>query len=403
MIRSESIRMIREKSLEGKSPYTISKEMGISKNTVKKYLDPNAEIKPRYPKRASKLDPFKPMIHEYLEDGVFNCEVIMERIVEAGYEGKISILKEYVRPFRPPKKVPAVRRYETEPGRQAQMDWGICAYDDGQRMHKVPAFMIILGKSRTRYVEFTKRCDLFSLQRCILNALEYFGGVPETILTDNMKTVVERREAGKPIWNAAFLDFANDMGFVPNACRVRRPQTKGKVERLVQYVKGNFIPGRTFKDLSDLNRQALQWCDRINSKENRSTGKSAFDLLHEEPLHALPDPLLRDRYRYESRIVSKDGFVSYDGVRYGVPWEYSGRILTVRALNGKIEIFNGIDLVAAHKLEPHSGRIVFLEGQYKGLAEKNGIIIPTAAHLEERPVEIRPLSFYEDLLEVSNG
>ena len=113
MIRSESIRMIREKSLEGKSPYTISKEMGISKNTVKKYLDPNAEIKPRYPKRASKLDPFKPMIHEYLEDGVFNCEVIMERIVEAGYEGKISILKEYVRPFRPPKKVPAVRRYET--------------------------------------------------------------------------------------------------------------------------------------------------------------------------------------------------------------------------------------------------------------------------------------------------
>ena len=175
------------------------------------------------------------------------------------------------------------------------------------------------------------------------------------------------------------------------------------VEWLVQYVKGNFIPGRTFTDLSDLNRQALQWCDRINSKENRSTGKSAFDLLHEEPLHPLPDPLLRDRYRYESRIVSNDGFISYDGVRYGVPWEYSGRILTVRAINGKIEIFNGIDLVAAHKLDPHSVRTVFLEGQYKGLAEKNGIIIPAAAHLEERSVEIRPLSFYEDLLEVSNG
>ncbi|MDD5986579.1 MAG: IS21 family transposase [Eubacteriales bacterium] len=403
MIRSESIAMIREKSLEGKSAYAISKEMGISKNTVRKYLDVDAPAKPRYSKRASKLDPFKSMINAYLEDGIFNCEVIMERIVEAGYDGKISILKDYVRPFRPPKSIPAVKRYETEPGKQAQMDWGICSYDDGRQMHKVPAFMIVLGNSRTKYVEFTKRCDLFSLQHCILNALEYFEGVPQTILTDNMKTVVNHREAGKPIWNSAFLDFANDMGFVPKACRVRRPQTKGKVERLVRYVKENFISGRIFTDIADLNRQTLQWCDRINERTNGSTGKSAFDLLREEPLLPLPNTTLRARYRYESRRVSRDGFISYDGVRYGVPWEYSGRQLTVRAVSGKIEIFNGIDRVATHKIEPQSGSIIFLEGQYRGLAEKNGVVFPTLAHLVENPVETRSLSFYDKLMEVSNG
>lgn len=395
--------MIREKSLKGKSAYAISKEMGISKNTVRKYLDVNAPTKPRYPKRASKLDPFKPMIHACLEEGIFNCELIMERIAAAGYDGKISILKDYVRPFRPPKTIPAVKRYETEPGKQAQMDWGICSYDDGQRVHKVPVFVIILGNSRTKYVEFTRRCDLFSLQHCILDALEYFGGVPETILTDNMKTVVDHREAGKPIWNPAFLDFANDMGFVPKACRVRRPQTKGKVERLVRYVKENFIPGRTFTDIADLNRQALQWCDRINERANGSTGRSAFDLLREESLLPLPNTALRARYRYESRRVSRDGFISYDGVRYGVPWEYSGRQLTVRAMSGKIEIFNGINRVAVHEIEPQSGSVIFLEGQYRGLAEKKGIVFPAAAHLVEDPVEIRSLSFYDKLLEVSNG
>ncbi|PMZ49137.1 IS21 family transposase, partial [Pseudomonas sp. FW306-2-11AC] len=90
----------------------------------------------------------------------------------------------------------------------------------------------------------------------MLNAFLYFGGVPKEVLTDNMKTVVAGREAGKVIWNAQFADFAVEMGFVPKVCRVRMPQTKGKVERLVRYVKENFFPGRSFTDLEDLNQQA---------------------------------------------------------------------------------------------------------------------------------------------------
>lgn len=404
MIRSESITMIREKALEGKSAYMISKELGFSKNTVKKYMDTSQNIKPTYPTRASKLDPFKEYIHELMAAGIFNCVVIMERITEKGYDGGISILKDYVKPFRPAKKSPAVQRYETPPGKQAQMDWGICHYvDDMGHEHKVPAFIMILGNSRMKYVEFTKRCDLFSLQRCILDAFEYFEGVPETILTDNMKTVILGRESGKPVWHPGFLDFANDIGFVPKVCKVRKPQTKGKVERLVHYVKDNFMPGRVFSDIHDLNRQAISWCDKVNAKISSSTRYTPIELLPDEHLKGLPDTKVCDRYRFETRLVSRDGFVSYDGVRYGVPWQYSGKYVTVRAIKDKLEIFDGLMLIASHDIEPHSGRILFLDGQYRGLAEKNGLTFFTGARMHTETVEIRPLSIYEELLEVSNG
>lgn len=404
MIRSESITMIREKALEGKSAYMIGKELGFSKNTVKKYMDISQNTKPSYPARASKLDPFKDYIHELMAAGIFNCVVIMERISEKGYEGGISILKDYVKPFRPTKKSPAVLRYETPPGKQAQMDWGICHYvDDMGHEHKVPAFIMILGSSRMKYVEFTKRCDLFSLQRCILNACEYFGGVADVILTDNMKTVILGRESGKPVWHPGFLDFANDIGFVPKVCKVRKPQTKGKVERLVHYVKDNFIPGRVFSDIHDLNRQAIIWCDKVNSKVSSSTGYTPIELLASEKLKELPDAMICERYKFESRLVSRDGFVSYDGVRYGVPWQYSGKQVTVRAVKNKLEIFDGIMLIANHDIEAHSGRTLFLEGQYRGLAEKNGLTFFSGAHMHSETVESRPLSIYEELLEVSNG
>ena len=404
MIRSESITMIREKAQEGKTAYAIGKELGISKNTAKKYMEMGSTEPAKYPSRGSKLDPYKPEIHRLMAAGVFNCVVLMEKISELGYDGKISILKDYVRPFRPSKQIPATRRYETKPGYQSQMDWGICWYiDENGVEHKVPAFAMILGYSRMRYVEFTKRCDLFSLERCILNAFEYFGGVSETVLTDNMKTVIVGRESGKPIWNAGFLDFSNDLGFVPKVCKVRRPKTKGKVERLIDYVKDNFMPGRTFTDIEDLNRQAIAWCDKVNSKPSSTTGKTAFQALLEEPLCELPDSRITDRYRYESRLVSKDGFVSYDGVQYGVPWEYSGKRVTVRAKSGKLEVFDGLQVIATHEVEATSGRIIFLEGQYQGLAEKHGLTFFPAARQTKIEVEKRSLTVYEGLLEVQNG
>jgi transposase len=408
MIRSGLINMIREKAQKGKSAYAIGKELGISKNTAKKYMNqPRAEHGLKGRKKPSKLDPFKPEIHEMLKSGIFNCVVIHERLQDKGYTGGITIIKDYVKPFRPAKSAPAVRRYETLPGKQAQMDWGISCYiDEMGHVHKTPVFTMIMSHSRAKYVEFTKRCDLYSLLRCMVNAFEYYGGVPEIVLTDRMKTVIHGMEAGKPIWNSRFEDFAADMGFVPKVCRARRPQTKGKVERLVDYVKDNFLPGRQFKDLHDLNTQALEWCKKVDSKTHGTTGKIPLEALSREPLLPLPDKSFRDTYRWETRKVTREGFVSYDGAKYGVPWQYSGREVRVRICGDFFEAYYGEVRVARHKVEHTSGRIVWLKGQYQSLAEKGGIAVPLpfARKKETEAVEIRPLSVYDALAGViSNG
>ena len=405
MLRSGTILMIREKAQDGKSAYAIGKELGLSKNTARKYIA-CAESPPPKIDRFSKLDAYKPQLHALMNQGIFNCVVLLERLQATGYNGGITILKEYVHPYRPAKALPAVRRYETPAGRQAQMDWGICHYTDSSgALHKVPAFVMILGKSRVKYVEFTSRCDLNSLERCIVNAFSYFGGIPETVLTDNMKTVVTGREAGKPIWNTRFADFAAELGFVPKVCRIRSPQTKGKVERLVRYVKDNFLPGRQFEDLADLNRQALSWCRQADGKIHHTTGKIPLQELGKENLHDLPPQETLDKYRWETRIVTRDGMVSFDGVRYGVPWQYSGKEVRVRLCAGYLEIYYGEVMLAKHKAQYRSGNVVFLRGQYSGLAESNGIPIPfPCARKQDGAVEVRMLSVYDQLLGgVSHG
>lgn len=406
MIRSGLILMIREKANDGKSNYAIGNELGISKNTARKYRE--VQVQPEVQtKTSSKLDVFKEEVHLMMSQGIFNCVVMLERLREKGYTGGMSILKDYVHPFRPAKSVPSVPRYESLPGKQAQMDWGICNYiDDKGEIHKVPAFVMILGCSRVKYVEFTKRCDLYSMERCMIHAFEYFGGVPEIVLTDNMKTVVDHREARQTVWNSKFADFASDMGFVPKVCRVRRPQTKGKVERLVQYVKNNFLPGRTFTGLDDLNLQALEWCKKADRKVHGTTGKIPLEELSNETLRSLPEKASRDKYRWEIRKVTKDGFASFDGARYGIPWQYAGRELRVRVCGDTFEAYDGEVRIAAHKVEYASGRIVWLKGQYQGLAEHDGLPMaaPFARQSNNVSVEIRSLDIYDQVTGVaSNG
>jgi len=401
MIGSGLIMIIRDEARKGKSAYQIAKENGISKNTVKKYLQ-NEGLPGKTHRRSSLLDPFKPQINQMMADGLFNCAVILDSLWAEGYSGGKTIIKDYVQPFRPPKSIPAVPRYETPPGKQDQMDWGICQYLDlDGEIHKAPAFVMILSHSRAKYVEFTKRCDLKSLDRCILNALEYFGGVPDVVLTDNMKTVVLRHEAGKTIFLPASESFCADMGFLPKTCQVRRPQTKGKVERLVRYFKENFLPGRRFTNLFDLNAQALQWCHHVDSKKHSTTGRIPLQMLAEENLNLLPPSEIRDRYRWETRKVSKDGFVSFDGHLYGINWRYSGRDAQVRLYHSYVQIY--VDNVPVTDVPLTDVKEYYIPQvqQYNGLAAKNGVAWnPAVAIRTEKNVSERPLKTYDRLIEV---
>ena len=370
--------MVREQiQMQGKSISQVARDLKMSRNTVKKYLREGEKEDRRVgQKRSSKLDRYRKDIDELLKNGVYNAETIYDRLVEKGYDGKKTILKDYLKPLRPVsiKDGAAVRRYETKPGRQAQMDWGICKYTDPHgQIRKVACFVMILGYSRMRYIEFCTRCDLTSLLRCCVYAFEYFGGVPDVVLTDHMKTVITKMDHGEALWQSKFEHFATELGFIPKVCRIRRPQTKGKVERLVQYVKGNFMPGREFTDLDDLNAQARHWMQIVNGKMHGTTGEIPFKELATEALKRLPPDNRHDAYTWEYRKVSLDSFVSYDGVRYGVNWRYSGQVLGVKVMEDRLFLTTlDAEVIQIHPVSRKRRAHIYAQNQYEGLLLHEG-------------------------------
>ena len=138
----------------------------------------------------------------------------------------------------------AVYRYETKPGHQAQVDWGECGetFLDGEN-RKLYCFSMILGYSRMRYAEFTLSQDVHTLIRCHINAFQYFGGVPEEILYDNMKTVIIRKFflSKDSKWNQIFSDFSRHYGFILRTCKPYTPKTKGKIENTIRIHQTGFL------------------------------------------------------------------------------------------------------------------------------------------------------------------
>jgi len=194
MIRSRTVNKIHELAIQGKSIQDISIELGIARNTVRKYLrHPELAAMPHpRPNRRSKLDPFKEQVKKWIdEDHCYNCEAMLPRLLIMGYTGSLSVLKAFVHPLRPPSggHYPVIR-YETKPAEQVQFDWGEFKYEQEGTPRKLYGFTAILSYSRMRFVTFVKRCDAPTLIRCLMEAFEYFGGLPKATLTDRMKSVL---------------------------------------------------------------------------------------------------------------------------------------------------------------------------------------------------------------------
>jgi transposase len=228
MLRSQTVLTIHDLYTQGKNVQEIAQELEISRTTVRKYLThPEAVIPKPRPPRPSKLDAYKEQIKKWvMEDHCTNCEVIFERLQKMGYTSRISILKEYVQPLRPAAAGHApVQRYETQPGEQVQFDWGEFVYEHEGKTHKFYGFTAVLGYSRMRFVTFVKRCDTPTLIRCLMEAFEYFGGLPKVALTDRMKSVLLEMVENKPRWNPRFADFMVSIGVTARVCKPYTPQT----------------------------------------------------------------------------------------------------------------------------------------------------------------------------------
>jgi len=370
MLRSYSVHTIRDLAAQGQSIRAIAEQTGIARNTVRKYLRGSPDAAPR-PRRTSKLDPFKDQIRRWVhEDHLLNCATMLERLQPMGYTGASSILKAFVAPLRPPRRGRRpVQRYETKPGEQLQLDWGEFLFERDNRIHKLYGFTAVLSYSRMRFVCFMKRSDAPSLIRCVMQAVAYFDGLPQHMLADRMKSVLLQMDGATPQWHPRWSDFLAAIGVTPRVCRAYAPQTKGKVERTIGVVKTSFWPGVRFTDLDDLNRQALAWCDRRNQVVHATTRAKPVDRWVEEGLRPLPHGYAWERFALEERKVTIDGFVSFDGVWYGVPAsaQLTGRVVQVGVQRQTVTIWAHGAVVAQHAVRSVSGTQVIHPQQFAGV------------------------------------
>jgi len=295
MISKEEFMKIKVLAKQGMSQRTIAKQLGISRNTVKKYLKGDFD-QPHYATRKSgisKLTAFKPYLHSRLAQAApvhLSAVVLLREIKAQGYTGKISLLRQYLHQYRGRVEPQVIVRFETEAGKQMQVDWG------QMRGGKNPlhAFVAVLGYSRALFVAITDNMRYETLEDCHRKAFDYFQGVPQQIWYDNMKTVVIERDAygdGQHRLNQSFYQFSKEIGFIPKLCKPYRPQTKGKVERMVRYVRDNFYRPLATKlsalelalDVTTANVEVMNWLNTVANQRIHDTIKvKPADRLKEE-------------------------------------------------------------------------------------------------------------------------
>jgi transposase len=284
------------------------------------------------------------------EDPEVKAPVLLQRIEKEGFDGKITILRDYLRDLRGQQRfaIPFIR-FESPPGKQMQIDWGhfgSLAY--GDTMRKLYALAVIECYSRAAYVEFTHSQNQQCLHQAILNAFAYFGGSAEEMVVDNMVTAVIERKGSLLRFNDAFLDFLRIFHITPIACNVASPHEKGKIENVIKYLRQNFWPLRTFTDLFDVNRQARHWLDTVaNVRIHQTTRKRPLDRLTELRLRPLPD-VLPDCRQTERLKVYNDFAVRFDGNVYTAPPWAIGKKVTLKADPATVTLYYQEKKIAVH-------------------------------------------------------
>lgn len=344
-------------SLESVNLSELARRTGVSRKKLRRLKRNGFQEKPHgltgTKATVTVLTGYTGIIDHLLSSGVYNSAVFFERLQEAGYQGGISQVKQYMleHKYLLPAKRQLVspqgnrgRRYVTGPGEACQMDWGFVKVDciDGSSF-QAACFAMICHHCGQRYVEFFPNARQENLFIGMVHAFLYMG-IPQRVLTDNMKSVVLHRDAeGKPIWQHDYEIFMRTVGFETRLCKPRHPFTKGAVERLVRFVKENFAVGRSFYNFNDLNAEALDWCNRQNSMYHRCVDCIPAD-LHRESCMLTAKPVVRTlevaSYLCPVRTISFDGFVNYEGRRFGVPYWYTERLCRVKREGNSLCIYN---------------------------------------------------------------
>lgn len=407
---------IQELRRQGFSQRQIAKRLGMSRQTVRKYLEhPEAFTQRRTVRHASKLDPYREQIMGWMkEDGAYQASWIYHRLRGYGFTGSYDIVKRAVKELKEESQRIAYMRFESEPGCQAQVDFGEFAVDrpDGSVL-KCYLFSLILGYSRKIYAELVERCDMPSFLDCHIRAFEAMGGVPGEILYDRMRNVYLGKISGKTRFNASMQGFAIHYGFTPKVAPAYAAWVKGKVERPFSFIREGFWRGYGFTSLSAANRDLHAWLKVKDERVHGTTHEAVWVRFERERpyLRLIPARAFDTSYRV-FRKVHKDCTVRFEGNSYVVPHTLVGKVITLRVKDDVMRVYADDRLVVVYAIPEGRGHLVQDKRFYEALrrdremnarkyhhgARIKGRAKQTISPLRPRyamDVQVRPVEVYE--------
>lgn len=381
---------------DGLSRRAIARALGVSRNTVKKILDQHAagqrqeqsalehSAAPKRAPRNKKIDAYRKEVAALLDK---YDDITAQRVIEelrkdktradgcGPYDGGDTAVKELVRELRPkPKPTPSLETPKYGPGKMAESDWSPYTIDftaTGRR--RVEGFGYALPHSKRKHFAFFESSDLHALMDGHVQAFERFGGAAERCKYDSQKAVVTRWEGNQPIYNVRFLAFCTHYRFRPLAVRRGHPNDKPVVERSFWELVRSFFNGRSFRDMDDLRAQLDWWLDNVcDQRVHKKTKRRSLEMfIAEEREHLLPLPAHPyDTARVAYCVCSIDGYVSWAGNRYAVPYEHVTDILPVRITDKELFVYAAdLECVARYELAQRSaGKDVGSHQRPKGQA-----------------------------------
>ena len=330
-----------------KNKSLIARMTGHDWKTVAKKIKEIEQGK-KYPKKKPHpriLDSCQEQVLKYLEEDL-SAVRIHEKLQEEGIKVGYSTVKDYIGAIK--KRDNIFIRIHTLPAEEAQVDFGYAGYTPYQgKKRKTWVFNMRLSYSRLDYYEavYDQRVETFI--RCHINAFCYFGGIPQYVKIDNLKSAILHANFYEPIYQELYKNFASHYGFHPLPCRVRRPNDKGKVESGIKYVKCNFFSGRTFKSEQALQERLHRWCQKVNSRIHGTTRKVPKEVFEkEEKVKLLPLPQEDFKLvKVGSRKVYHDCHIYVDYNYYSVPFTYVGKKVEIELSKKLLKIFyQGVEI-----------------------------------------------------------
>lgn len=354
-VENEILKYGSEVNLLNKSE--LARRMNCSRQTISSKIKKNSnkvlKTKREY---SSKLDEFKDIIETKIEK--YACSAMSIYLLlknKYGYSGGYSTVARYVSNFKQEQEVKVTIRFETTPGYQAQVDWKekLQLVDCNNIPYTINIFLMTLGYSRMKFVKLTFDRTQSTLFECLTSAFEFFGGVTDEILFDNMKTVVDHAKSDfcNVVINEKFAQFAKDAGFAIRACRAFRPETKGKVEILAKIMNRLKAYNGEFSNQYDLIKIIEDMNISLNNEIVQGINQKPIDRFQKEKntLNPVNIALLKPYFiRQKEYKVSNESMITYKGKKYSVPTAYIGKYLSVTEGDSTIYIYYTTNFICSY-------------------------------------------------------